>query len=712
MTKKIISVISLILTLLVLMSVTVSAGTVTTKQVPYENYTYWEGFTGATKKAVYAKPMYKAQKHITSAEIGIDRFVELKDVFSDGENIYLLDSKGTRVVILDKNYKFVSQFNKVICKDGSELDYKGAQGIFVRNDKVYIADTENARVLITDKNGNLLKQLDTPTSSLIPKDFEFRPTAIAVSDDNDIYVLSDGSFYGAIVYNNHFEFQGFFGSNTVKSSVLEGIANLWNKLFMSDAKRENSEKSLPFQFTDLCIDQKGFIYTTTGKTETDENGVGQIKKLSPAGSSILGGDDYNYVDAGYADVKGTTVTTRIQDLLAIDVDNNGYIFALDSTYGRIFVYNSENRLMSAFGGGIGKGSHLGTFTSACAIAEHNGDVLVCDSTNNNITVFTPTKYGTLYMDANLMTKSGQYAESKEKWQQILNEDSNNQLAYVGLAKAYISENDYSKALEYAKNGYDRELYDEAFEKVRKSYLSEHFTLMFLGAIFLVAGIIALVIYVKKKQIKVIKNEQVSIMLSTITHPINTFDLIKEKNSGSVLLASILILLYYVTTVVKSIYSGFSFSMFDSSSFNSIFVLVRSVGAVLLWTVCNWAVSTLLGGKGTMRNIYITTSYCLIPLIFGDIVYFAFSNVLTSKEGAFLSIFSVIMILATAFYLIMGMIRIHDYNFGQFVFTAILTVFGMILIVFFLFLVGVLVQQLFGFLVTFIDEFVTGIGGLL
>ena len=86
-------------------------------------------------------------------------------------------------------------------------------------------------------------------------------------------------------------------------------------------------------------------------------------------------------------VKGNSVTTMIQDLLSLDVDDNGYIFALDSTYGRIFVYNSENRLMSAFGGGRGFGNHLGTFTSACAIAEHLGDILVCDSINNNITVF-------------------------------------------------------------------------------------------------------------------------------------------------------------------------------------------------------------------------------------------------------------------------------------------------------------------------------------
>lgn len=711
--RKTVSVITALLILAVILSIPVNAGTVTTTQVPYESYTYWEGVTGATKKAVYSKPMYEPKRHISASDLALKRFYELTDVFSDDENVYMLDSRAPSIIILDNKYNYVYEIKEIENSEGDIFDYSGALGIFVsKNKNIYIADTENARVLVSDKNGKLIKELDTPKSSLIPKNFQFRPTAVAVSKENDIYVLSDGSFYGAIVFNNHYDFQGFYGSNTVKSSVAEGISKIFTDAFMTDAKKENSEKSLPFQFTDLCIDDKGFIYTTTGKTETDKNGVGQIKKLSPSGSSILGGDSYNYVDEGYADIKGNSVTTRVQDLLSLDVDNDGYIFALDSTYGRVFVYNSENRLMSAFGGGIGKGTHLGTFSSACAIAEHRGDLLVCDSTNNNITVFSPTEYGLMYMKANLMTKNGEYAESKDLWRNILNLDSNNQLAYIGLAKAYIAEGDYSTALRYAKEGYDRELYDQAFEKVRKQYIGDNFTLLFVGTFIVIAGIISIVLIIKKKKIKVIRNKQLSLMCSTITHPFNTFDLVAEKNEGSVLIASILIVLYYVSTVVKAVYSGFSFNMFDSSSFNSIFILVRSIGLVLLWTVCNWAVSTLFNGKGSIRKIYISSSYCLLPLIFGDFVYFVASNVLTSKEGAFLNIFSTIMIMAASFYLIVAMIRIHDYTFGQFVYTSLMTVFGIVLIIFFLFLVGVLVQQLFGFSVTFIDEFATGIGGLL
>ena len=711
MSNRIKKLISIIVLSVLMISLPVSAATVSTTQVPYESYTYWEGFSGKLKKAVYSKPMYEAKTQITANSLGVDGFSGLKDVFADSNNnVYILDSVGPRIVVLNEKYEFIKEI-KSVNENGTDISFKGASGLFVSDKgKIYIADTNNSRVLITDQNGNLIKELGLPESSLIPESFVFRPTAVAVNSDEDIYVLSDGSFYGAIVYDKHYQFQGFYGSNSVKNSVLEGLLSLWNKLFLTDEKRENSEKSLPYQFTDLCIDSKGFIYTTTGKTETEGNSTGQIKKLSPSGISILGGDSYNYVDEGYSDTSGTMISTRIQDLLSLDVDDNGYIFALDSTYGRIFVYNSENRLMTAFGGGAGNGNHLGLFKTACAIAENNGDILVCDSTNGYVTVFSPTEYGKSCMQANLLTSDGDYLAAKPIWEEIHNQDSNNQMAYAGLAKAYLAEGDYSLALEYAKSGYDRDIYDQAFEEVRNQFIRDNFTVLFLLILLIAALIIGIVLYVKKKKIRVVKNKNIRLMFSVLTHPVDSIDKIKEKNEGSVLLATIIVIVYYIVTTLKSIFSGFSFSYFDASTYNSLFVLVRSAGAVLLWTVCNWAVCTLFNGKGTIRNIYISTSYCILPLIFGDAVYLIASNFLTSSEGAFLNIFSALMIMATAFYLIIAMIRIHDFSFGNFALTTILSIFGMVVMVFFIFLICILFQQLFGFLVTLISEIVKIIGG--
>ena len=62
------------------------------------------------------------------------------------------------------------------------------------------------------------------------------------------------------------------------------------------------------------------------------------------------------------------------------------------------------------------------------------------------------------------------------------------------------------------------------------------------------------------------------MLSTAIHPSNCFTDIKEKQLGSIPLCLLLLVLYYVVTVMKSIAGGFLFSKFDAASFNSILVL--------------------------------------------------------------------------------------------------------------------------------------------
>lgn len=709
--KKIRTICCFVLILSLTFSLTVSASNVRSYEIPFESYTYWEGFSGNTKKAVFCKPMYTADSHITADSIGVDRFRNLKDVFCDEKgNTYILDSGSSRIVVLNSDYTLHHEITGVLSQSES-IKFSGARGIFVSGDgRIFIADTENARVLITDLNGKLINTVLLPDSPLIPDDFQFRPIAIAVSDTQDMYVLSEGSYYGALVYNERFEFQGFYGANTVKSTLAEGIVNLWNKLFITDSKRDVSEKALPFQFSDLCIDSKGFIYTTTGKTEADSNGVGQIKKLSPAGNSILGGDDYNYVEEGIVDTQGDGISTRVQDLLSIAVDEDDHIYALDSSYGRVYVYDDENRLLTAIGGGISTGTQVGTFTMACAVAVHDGDILVVDSTNNNVTLFKLTDYGKMYTKASKLTKDGKYTEAKPLWEKLLAQDVNNQLAYSGMAKILIAEGNYNEALDYAREGYDREVYETAFEQVRTAFLNEHFTLIFIGAVLLVAVIIAVVIIVKKKNIVLIKNTQVRLMFKTVSHPFDTFDRIKEKHQGSILLCCIIIAVYYVLSVLKNTHGGFLFVYFDAASFNAVFVLLRSVGAVLLWTLCNWAVCTLLGGKGTIRNIFIATSYSILPLIFSDTVYIIASNVLTSAEGEFLSLFSVVMGLITFFYLAIGMIRIHDYSFGQFIITGLLTVFGIILIIFFAFLVGILLQQSGGFLITIVEELISVIGG--
>ena len=149
-----------------------------------------------------------------------------------------------------------------------------------------------------------------------------------------------------------------------------------------------------------------------------------------------------------------------------------------------------------------------------------------------------------------------------------------------------------------------------------------------------------------------------------------------------------------------------FTHYDPASFNSILVFISSVGLVVLWIVANWMVSTLLGGKGKMKEIVIVTCYSLQPLIWSSIIKIVLTNVLLPDEASFLSILSTIATIYFFILLINGMLKIHDYTMGKFIGTSVLTVIGMAIIVFLLIMLIILIQQFGAFVATLITEIMT------
>jgi hypothetical protein len=135
----------------------------------------------------------------------------------------------------------------------------------------------------------------------------------------------------------------------------------------------------------------------------------------------------------------------------------------------------------------------------------------------------------------------------------------------------------------------------------------------------------------------------------------------------------------------------------------VLVLLQTVGFILLWTLTNWAIATLLGGIGKPREIFIVITYSIQPLIVGNIIYTVFSYGLNLSEGKFLSVFATAMVLFSVFMVIIGSIKIHDISFGSFLWISFLTFIGMLIVILLFALVVILVQQTGGFIGTMINE---------
>ena len=709
-------VLCLVVALILVPSVAVSAVSDKTDEIGYESYTFWYEFTGQSRRVVPTKPMYEVSKVYNSKDLNCtgDSVIYDSHVAPSGLT-YVLDGGTSRVLILDKDYSLKTTWDYIKVEDGSKVYFKGAQGIFVDKDEnVYIADTTNARVIKSDAEGNLIRTYLLPDSGLIPAGFNYAPVRVAIDRKGYVYILSNSSYHGAILYSPEDEFLGFYGSNDVAATFVQALTTLWNRLFLTNEMIEASAKVLPFTFNDLWVDGEDFVYTVTGNSVEDS----QVKRLNPGGDNILASNGINFVDDEIAKELLNPSVTRTPNLTGIVADKDGFIYVLDKYYGRVYIYDNECAMLSTFGGGMKSGNQDGTFYNPTSIAynEVTEDIIITDNSQDTVTVFKITEHGKLIKSAQAKTIVGDYEEAMGEWTQILEADRNCQLAYAGLAKAYYamgqtnqdaveSKQYINKSIELAKQGYDRETYALAFGSVRTEWLRQNFTWVLLIAVVLIAGLIALLVYSTKHQMRLVKNEKLHLATTMLTHPFENFREIKEKNLTSVPICLVIILLYYVFDVMTTTMGGFAFTYFDPSSYNALLILAKTVGLVILWTVTNWAVCTLFSGKGKIKEIFTVISYSLIPSLVGSLIYIVCTNILVPDEAAFLSVLMVICTAYTVIMLMAGSIIVHDYSLMKFIGTTLLTLLGCAIVVFLLIAVGILLQQAGGFIATVYSEIV-------
>ena len=455
-------------------------------------YDYWG-------EGVLSPDVYKVDRVINGLSIGVEPLKNPTDMFiTDDGLIYILDAGNNRIVILNSD----GSLNKIL----SEFKYKGEittlnepLGIFVNNKKeIIIADTKNHRVIKTDDSGNVLLEIANPEKTINFTGVDFLPQKVIEDSNECIYILSEGIYQGAMMYEQNGEFIGYFGANRV-DVTFEVMANaLWRKM-MTKEQREKTTKNIPVQFDNMFLDEEGFIYTVTKVSESNSN---QLKKLNPKGADVmpLATSISSSIAGKYGDLKDSSVQSDFNKtkLCDVTVDESGFISVVDYFRGRIFHYDSHGNLLAAFGG---LGSQAGFFDHPVAIENYNGKLYVLDQNKVNITVFTLNEYGNLLHDATVKYNDGLYNESETLWREVIKKNNNLTLAYIGLGKIYYENGDYETAMEYFKQGEDRTNYGNAFKMYRNILLRKY--------VFPVAGVIIVVsvlAYIAIKITKAIKKQ--------------------------------------------------------------------------------------------------------------------------------------------------------------------------------------------------------------
>lgn len=194
--------------------------------------------------------------------------------------------------------------------------------------------------------------------------------------------------------------------------------------------------------------------------------------------------------------------------------------------------------------------------------------------------------------------------------------------------------------------------------------------------------------------KVLRSLLYSLFL--IFHPNDSFWDLKYEKRGNVPAATIILCLVVVTYVLMRQFTGFIFNPVDLSKLNILVEIVSVLVPFFLWCAVNWALTTLMSGKGTFREIYIASAFALTPLVLALVPATIASNFLIVEEGPFVAVLVVGGILWSLLLLFIGTMVTHEYDTGKALFTCVLIVAGMTAVLFLAILFFSLLNQAYVF----------------
>lgn len=184
---------------------------------------------------------------------------------------------------------------------------------------------------------------------------------------------------------------------------------------------------------------------------------------------------------------------------------------------------------------------------------------------------------------------------------------------------------------------------------------------------------------------------------SVFHPFEGFEDLRWKKGGSVLYASIVVLLWFVGSILYNNAYGFQFYVSSEKLFSIVPYIVQTIALFLVWVIGNWSICTLLDGEGTVKNIYIYSAYSLIPYVISLYLETLLSHVLVQDEAIFITCVSVIGTAWSVLLMFNAIKAVHQYSIPKTILALILTIVAMIIILILLVLLVALFQQVYVFI---------------
>ncbi len=700
----------------------------------YQTYTY-----SIDGKALYSPDAYSASKTVGSADLAFASFYpnasadSLKkltkldnpgDMVTDSEKkVYIADSGNNRIVVLSRYLELDYIISDFINDKGNPDSFTNPQGVFVVNPKdgnngeIWVCDTDHNRLVVFDRvTFEFKKIIDQPQSQLFDDDAVYKPVAMAIDQYGRIYVVSSTTYQGIIVMDSDGEFVGFIGAQAVTISAWQ---ILWRKL-QTDEQKKVSAKLISTEYNNISITEDGFVYVTTSSiaessVQSAINGKSKsgtylpVKLLNPSGEEIMRRNGF-WPPAGEIDYSTDSTDTYhgVSTITDVAVGPEKTWSIIDEKRQKIYTYDFNGNLLFAFGD---KGSLLGSISNIEAICYQGDTLLVLDKGNDGcIVVYERTKYGDLLIQAISAQNSLDYDEAIDCWKEVLQRNSNFDAAYVGIGNAMYRSGSYKDALAMYEVAYDTENWSEAYKEVRKEWMSKWFLLVIVLIVGVIVGVIKWFQYAAKVNKRVSTDgrakktfgQELIYGFYVIFHPFDGFYDLKHEHRGSVRASLVFIAVAVLTFFYQGVGQGYVLN--PTGKVTTIMTQLISVAVpLILFVLANWCLTTLFDGEGSFKDIFIATSYSLLPLPLLIIPTTIVSNWVSSSEASIITFIGTVAFIWVGILLFFGTMVTHDYSMFKNFIIILCTIVAMAVIVFIVLLFSMLLSKLVSLVTNLITE---------
>jgi len=189
----------------------------------------------------------------------------------------------------------------------------------------------------------------------------------------------------------------------------------------------------------------------------------------------------------------------------------------------------------------------------------------------------------------------------------------------------------------------------------------------------------------------------------MAHPFDGYEEFKRYKQGKLSVALVYIMLFAFFRIFSYQYEGFLINPNNPQMLNSLEQIFAALLLIILFSVGNWSVTTLMDGKGTFKEIIMVTGYALFPIVLIGYPSVVISNFLTLEEMGFYTLMIFISYFLTAWMLFLGFLNIHEYGLGKTVLAFIATAIAMMVMMFLGLLFFDLIQQIISFVAAIYEE---------